>query len=360
MKPIYFIISFIVGSVLGILGFLLVVKNGLIDTSYRAYVVTSGSMEPTIKTGSIIITKAKPYYEIGDIVTFKNGGNTVTHRIVDMNLESITTKGDANDTPDLSTTPRGNIIGGNFLVVPYVGWVIDFAKTPRGFVAMVVIPASIIIYEELKSLLSETKKLLGKISIGKKTRLSPMGTFLILTGVTLLGGAGIRLIGVTQSNYLDRADFLGNTFQAADEFEQNIAPSPTASPSPTPTSQSIVINEFYAYSSNDWVELYNPNAETLDISGWILDDANTSSDMHEFPTGTTISGNGFVVTDVGNRLNNGGDTITLYDNSKQIIDEITYNSSADGVTEGRVPDGGAWFTCQTASKNASNSGVCQP
>lgn len=357
MKPIYFIISFIVGSALGILGFMLVVKNNLIDTSYRAYVVTSGSMEPAIKTGSIIITKAKPYYKIGDIVTFKNAGNTVTHRIVDINLETITTQGDANDSPDLSTTPRENIIGGRFLVVPYVGWVIDFAKTPRGFVAMIVIPASIIIYEELKSLVSETKKLLGRMSLRPKSRLSPMGAFLILMGVALLGGAGVKLIGVTQSSYLDREDFLNNSFQAANEFDLNPSPTPT----PLPDPQSLVINEFLADPDqefeDEWVEIYNPNSFDVDINGWRLED-NAS---HPKNLSGVVPANGFFVYDSNTSwLNNDGDSVLLINSENETVDQKDFESSQNDITYGRDPDGGSWFTCVSPTKNASNNGVCQP
>lgn len=360
MKPVTFIISFILGSLIGIVGFLFVVKNNLIDTSYRAYVVTSGSMEPAIKTGSIIVTKAKPSYKIGDIVTFKNNGNVVTHRIMGMDEGSITTKGDANSSPDFTATARDDIIGRSFIIVPYVGWVIDFAKTPRGFVALIVIPASIIIYEELKSLLRETKKIIGKVRFTKNTNYSPFGALLMLAGILLLGGAGLRLVGVTQSNYLDRVDFVGNSFQAADVYDENATPSPTPTSNPTPVVlQSIVINEFYAYSSEDWIELYNPNSQTINISGWTLDDANTSSDMHEFPENAQISANSFIIANVGTRLNKNGDTITLYDNDANLIDEITYYSTTDGVSKGRHPDGGDWYECLEPSKGLSNIGVCQ-
>jgi len=357
MKLVTFIISFTLGSIIGVLGFLFVVRANLIDPSYRAYVVTSGSMEPAIKTGSIIITKAKPNYVIGDVVTFKNGANTVTHRIVNMDDTTITTKGDANSDADISTTPKSSIIGSSFLTVPYVGWAVDFAKTPRGFVAMIVIPASIIIYEELKNLLSETKKLLGKMSLRPKSRLSPIGAFLILMGVALLGGAGVKLVGVTQSSYLDREDFLGNSFQAANEF--NLNPSPTPTPPPDP--QSLVINEFLADPDqefeDEWVEIYNPNDFEVDLTGWRLED----NANHPKNLSGVVPANGFFVYDSSTSwLNNDGDSVLLINSEDETVDQKAFTSAQNDTTYGRDPDGGSWFTCVSPSKNASNSGVCQP
>ena len=367
MKPITFIISIILGSSIGILGFLFAVKKNLIDTSYRAYVVTSGSMEPNIKTGSIIITKEKPDYFLGDVVTFKNGSHVVTHRIINMDETTITTKGDANSSADLATTPKENIIGGNFFIVPYLGWVVDFAKTPRGFVALIVIPASIIIYEELKSLLAEGKKLLGKITFRQRAKFSPMSLMLTLTGFGLLLGAGVKFVGATQSGYLDRNDYLGNSFQAASEFGSatppSPSPSPLPSPSPTPTPDlNLVINEFMANpdGEGDWVEIYNPTSSSISLTGWALDEG----DQNPKPLGSlgTILPGGFVVYEHTNTswLDINGETIELLSPANQVIDSYTYTSSSKGISIGRHPDGGDWTTCTTPSKNASNNGVCQP
>src|SRR4030043_2456032 len=76
----------------------------------RAYIVQSGSMEPTIKTGSIVVSSWKDSYAPGDIVTFILNGNKkniITHRIefkqypegIDKDPVYITS-GDANEDFD--------------------------------------------------------------------------------------------------------------------------------------------------------------------------------------------------------------------------------------------------------------------
>ena len=68
---------------------------------YRIYRIASGIMEPNLKVGDFIIIKKQNEYDTGDIVTYLDMENYfVTHRIIMMNGDEITTKGDANNTID--------------------------------------------------------------------------------------------------------------------------------------------------------------------------------------------------------------------------------------------------------------------
>ena len=64
--------------------------------------VVSGSMEPALKIGDLIVIKTNDYnYKPGDIVTFRDdNGSFITHRIVTINGNEAITKGDANNTVD--------------------------------------------------------------------------------------------------------------------------------------------------------------------------------------------------------------------------------------------------------------------
>jgi signal peptidase len=98
---------------------------------YRALTVVSGSMEPTIETGSIVLDKvispleAKP----GEVVTFPDpsrDGRLVTHRLRSMRVDGATahmvTKGDANDTVERWTVPVDGRIGRVAYHVPKLGY----------------------------------------------------------------------------------------------------------------------------------------------------------------------------------------------------------------------------------------------
>lgn len=80
----------------------------------QIYTVKTGSMEDNIHVGDYILILKKNDYKIGDIVTFKSGGGFITHRIIDINGDEITTKGDANNIKDDSITK--DIIVGKVII----------------------------------------------------------------------------------------------------------------------------------------------------------------------------------------------------------------------------------------------------
>ena len=101
---------------------------------YGAAVVLSGSMEPTYSAGDLLIVKKADHYQTGDIVVYQSGQNLVVHRITDMNGETVTTQGDANNAPDepfAVTQIKGISVGS----IPFVGTWFRILKTPAGLMA---------------------------------------------------------------------------------------------------------------------------------------------------------------------------------------------------------------------------------
>ena len=99
-------------------------------------VVQSGSMEPTYSVGDLLFIKEASDYEVGDVVVYQSDNMLVVHRIVEIDGNRITTQGDANnvaDEPFSASNIMGRVIGS----VPGVGNVIDFLKTPLGFILLV-------------------------------------------------------------------------------------------------------------------------------------------------------------------------------------------------------------------------------
>ncbi|WP_418621033.1 signal peptidase I [Sellimonas intestinalis] len=94
----------------------------------RPYVVRSGSMEPEIKTGSVVFVNERADYnelDPGDIIVFENGGTKVTHRILSIQADGIETKGDNNNTTDGITTTKNNFTGKVFYWIPGIGFLLD-------------------------------------------------------------------------------------------------------------------------------------------------------------------------------------------------------------------------------------------
>jgi signal peptidase len=104
---------------------------------YKVYVVHTGSMSPTIAPKTAVIVREHQYH-VGQVVTFVENGETVTHRLVSIDANGlITTKGDANATADPWHVPQSQIVGGVVKTLPEVGYWLVYLKHPYGLASVV-------------------------------------------------------------------------------------------------------------------------------------------------------------------------------------------------------------------------------
>lgn len=90
---------------LGIIGILAINLYPILSGG-KIYQIQTGSMEPTIKTGSYVLVRPAEEIKTGQVVLFDQVGYPVPilHRVVAINAggENLTTRGDANGTDDAS------------------------------------------------------------------------------------------------------------------------------------------------------------------------------------------------------------------------------------------------------------------
>lgn len=129
-------------------------------------VVQSGSMEPAIKTGSVVMTAPFKDYKKDDVITFESTNRSnepTTHRIYDLEVVEgkmyYITKGDANNAPDSRKVAKDNIIGKVFLKIPYAGYLVASVRKPLGFMLVLIVPALFIIFDQGKKIFKEVKKI---------------------------------------------------------------------------------------------------------------------------------------------------------------------------------------------------------
>jgi len=144
---------------------------------YRLFSVQSGSMEPAIGLGSVVVVIPQESYGKDDVITFRSersAKETNTHRVVevledkDLNRIEYRTKGDANEDPDSEPIPLRRVVGKVVFSVPYLGYPISFAQTQTGLIVLVVIPATLIAYSELISIKNEIALLIKHRQENKK------------------------------------------------------------------------------------------------------------------------------------------------------------------------------------------------
>ena len=106
-------------NILGILILAAVLGSSLLLTvpkifGYEIYNVISGSMEPEIPVGSLILVAPSQPESIieGDIIAFESTDSVVTHRVVEnKKLEGeLITKGDANEKEDINDSVRSPVL----------------------------------------------------------------------------------------------------------------------------------------------------------------------------------------------------------------------------------------------------------
>lgn len=115
---------------------------------FRSYIIVTPSMKPTINPGDMILVKKTDIdkLEKGDIITFNIDNIVATHRIEEIDGDSITTKGDNNNLEDTPIN-KSDVIGRFVFSIPKIGYIISFAISPVGLVTMGSIIVFIFIYD---------------------------------------------------------------------------------------------------------------------------------------------------------------------------------------------------------------------
>lgn len=108
-----------------------ILKDDLIKLFGNSFlIVTTGSMEPTINAGDLIIISEQENYKKGDIITYQDDENyMITHRIIDINDKTFVAKGDANNLVDEENS-NSNIKGKVIYSSKFLGFFVIYLLKP--------------------------------------------------------------------------------------------------------------------------------------------------------------------------------------------------------------------------------------
>jgi len=165
MEKKYLVVAIL--SVSAIISFPIFLWPASIGGNTHYLIVLSGSMEPTIPVGGIIIARNvnASNLEVGDVIVFqppqrvteKGGRVLITHRIVEVTEQGFVTKGDACEENDKGIVTPDRIVAKQWLTMPYVGYGIEHmrtvARSKMGFLVLIVLPASIIMFGEIRRII---------------------------------------------------------------------------------------------------------------------------------------------------------------------------------------------------------------
>jgi len=128
----------------------------------------------------------------------------------------------------------------------------------------------------------------------------------------------------------------------------------------TPVVGEVLLNEFLPAPqttfTTEWVELFNPTADRLDISGmWIDDLLNAGGAPKQIPAATILEPGSYYFMEMASYLNNTGDDVRLLGtDGATVYDAYTYTSTSYDLSYCRLPNGGTWAANCTATKGTSN------
>jgi signal peptidase len=119
--------------------------------------VVSGSMEPTIERGSVVVAfpVSAENLEVGDIILFRRPDDpeqVVTHRITAIDQGpplAIETGGDANNAPDPWSLNPSAVLGKVAFHVPKLGYLVERVDSLAGFLAFLVVPSVLLVAGEM-------------------------------------------------------------------------------------------------------------------------------------------------------------------------------------------------------------------
>lgn len=140
--------------------------------------------------------------------------------------------------------------------------------------------------------------------------------------------------------------------------------------------QQILINELLPKNSkygsdedgdfDDWIEIYNPSTEELDISGYYLSDSKKNPTKWKFPAGTTIEANGYLIVwcdedsthtsglHTNYKLSADGENVVLLSPTLQVINLVEYPITLVEQSWARKPNGTGDFEWSVPTFNKAN------
>ncbi len=117
----------------------------------------------------------------------------------------------------------------------------------------------------------------------------------------------------------------------------------------------IIINEILPSpegqdEKEEWIEIFNQNDFSTDLSFWQITDAIGQTKTYTFPVNTTIKAKGFLVFSRPTTkitLNNSQDGLSLIQPNENIIDSVNYEKALQGQSYSRMENSWAWSTVLT-------------
>lgn len=143
---------------------------------FKAYIITTDSMKPSINKEDVVIVKKEKgdKLNIGDVITFKKDNKVITHRITNIEEQDgkkiYTTKGDNNNLEDHEKIDYSIIEGKNILTIPKLGYVVNILENQIVFLFIVLVLLILIFFKIRKQEKMENRREKKKIEQERRNK----------------------------------------------------------------------------------------------------------------------------------------------------------------------------------------------
>lgn len=148
---------FLAGSVIVICAALLLVGTVIPRlTGAMPYTVLTGSMEPSLPPGTLLIVRPveQEQIQLGSVITYQlrsGQPGVVTHRVVGSSVSgngerTFITQGDANSSPDAEPVRAAQVRGEVWYAVPYAGWIAQLVTGEQRLLLLKIVAAGLVLY----------------------------------------------------------------------------------------------------------------------------------------------------------------------------------------------------------------------
>lgn len=223
--------------------------------AWSGYVVRSGSMEPGIAVGDVVV--AQPFDPVDDVplgrvVVFPNqakpdSGELLVHRVVErLDGGAYATAGDANPTYDASPVTSADLTAQARLLVPMVGlpvvWLAEGRLAPVGAWLLLTVAALALARRRREDSSDEAPRggRLGSGRLGITARGRARGSASLTGGLAMVVAAGVAVSGTHAAT----AGFTSRTINGSNTWTVAIAPS-------QPYTDQVLKDTPYAYYQVD-------------------------------------------------------------------------------------------------------------
>ena len=123
-----------------------------------ARIVGTDSMAPSLRAGDLVLLRPTgKMIKPGTVVTYDFKGELITHRVVEVVGDMLVTKGDNNQEVDPWHGSFSDVVGVPRVRIPYGGYLLEFIRSPAGFLLLIILPACWIIVIEARKIASNLR-----------------------------------------------------------------------------------------------------------------------------------------------------------------------------------------------------------